>query len=79
MKPKAKEKNLTLQDIVTNWNLNKTFIAEKMGVNAYTFKMKMNGRIYYNFTEDDLQKLAKVLGDMAADINSVLNKRDKIK
>lgn len=58
-------------ELVQAWNLNKALLASKMGVNAYTFKMKLAGKPPYKFTEADIEKLNEVLRQLAADIETV--------
>ena len=58
-------------DLVLAWNLNKGLLASKMGVNAYTFKMKLAGKPPYKFTEADMEKLTEALRQLASDIETV--------
>jgi hypothetical protein len=72
---KSKKKlfgSMTYQSLISEWNLNKVLLASKMGMNAYTFKMKLLGTYpQYFFTEAEEQKLIEVLRELAADIEKV--------
>lgn len=59
---------LTPQEIITAWKLNKEHLAARMGVNAYTFRMKMAGKPNYHFTASEIKALNDTLKDLAGDI-----------
>jgi len=65
-----KKKALTAQELIKTWGLSKRVIAEKMGANFYTFKMKLLERPNYKFTDDEKEKLINVLMELASDITS---------
>lgn len=69
--PKIK-KHTTPQDIVKAWKLNKVILSSKMGVSAYTFKMKLLNHHPYKFTQQDNEKLAQVLRELATEIENTL-------
>lgn len=61
-----------IKKLITDWKLNKVIIASKMGMNAYTFKMKLSGKYpAYYFTDAELIKLKAVLCDLGADISNL--------
>ena len=62
----------TILSIVNGWRLNKVRLAFKMGMNPYTFKMKLGGESeQYQFTEYEINKLFQVLIELASDIERV--------
>ena len=66
------KKRSDYQTLISEWNLNKVRLASKMGMNAYTFKMKLLGTYpAYKFTEAEEQRLYEVLRELAADIEKV--------
>jgi len=64
-----RKKALSPQELIKAWGLNKRTIAAKMGVNIYTFKMKLLGRPNYTFTDEENAKLISVLKELADDIS----------
>ena len=58
--------------LINQWKLNKVLLASKMGMNAYTFKMKIAGNDpKYFFTGEQLDKLKDVLKELASEIGTV--------
>ncbi len=58
-------------DLVNEWKINKRLLAERMGVNAYTLKMKLARKPNYTFTDSDTEALKRVLVELKEEINSL--------
>lgn len=61
--------------IISDWKLNKKLLAEKAEINPYTFKMKLAGKPNYHFTEEERERIAQVLRNLATDIARLKNNR----
>jgi hypothetical protein len=59
-------------DIIKDWNLSKTMIAERLGMNAYTLKMKLLGTDpRYHFTAQEMEALKMLLRELKKDIEGL--------
>lgn len=62
--------------VINDWKLNKKLLAEKTGINPYTFKMKLLGTApQYKFTPEEQERIAAVLRDLAKDIIKITDNR----
>ena len=57
--------------IIEKWKLNKTFLAEKLGMEQPTFINTIKKRQYYNFTPAQLEKLKGILVKMREDLKGL--------
>lgn len=60
-----------LNKLIMKWKLNKSLLAEKIGMPKTTFSFTLNGKKHYKFTPEQLEKLTKVLIKMSDDLKSV--------
>jgi hypothetical protein len=62
------EKNETFE-LIRRWKMNKILLAEKMGMNSNTFRLKFDkNQPIYHFSEEEKKRLSQVLKHMATDI-----------
>lgn len=67
-----KSNGLTLSQLIEQHSINKAHLASKMGMPRGTFKNKLSeNQTAYSFTEEELNRLMKILRDMADDIQIV--------
>lgn len=59
-------------NIITKWKLNKNILADKAGINRYTFKMKLLERPNYAFTEDEIKEITKVLKQLIKELDKAI-------
>ena len=62
---------LALQALFTKWKLNKVVIAQKCGMNEYTFKMKLYGKPNYSFTDLDYARITIAINELHHDISTL--------
>ena len=64
----TEEKNETFE-LIRRWKMNKILLAEKMGMNSNTFRLKFDkNQPIYHFSEEEKKRLSQVLKHMATDI-----------
>lgn len=61
-----------LNELITKWKLNQSLLAEKLGMKPGTFSNNLLGRKYYNFTEEQLKSLKRVLKELKMDLEKTI-------
>ena len=51
-------------NLITAWKLNKLHLATMCKINPYTFKMKLARKPGYTFTDQELERIADVIGKL---------------
>lgn len=70
------KKQERITQVINDWKMNKTLLAQKSGMNPYTFKMKLlDTQPQYRFTEEEQDRIAAVLRDMAKDIIKITDNK----
>jgi hypothetical protein len=64
-----------LVHIITKWRLNRTLLADRLGIHRVTFSNWLAGKQYYAFTDDQLIELENILKELKRDIERVIEKR----
>lgn len=60
-----------LNKVIMKWKLNKSLLAEKIGMPKTTFSFTISGKKHYKFTPEQFEKLTKVLSKMSDDLKSI--------
>ena len=57
--------------IIDKWKLNKSLLAEKIGMPKTTFSYTLKGKPHYRFSPEQFEKLTKVLIRMSDDLKTI--------
>lgn len=60
-----------VRTLITKWKLNKTLLADKIGMPKTTFSYIIKGKPHYKFTSAQFGKLTKVLIRMTDDFKAI--------
>ena len=63
----------TIETTIKKWKINKSLLAEKMGMTNTTFNNKLNSSNAGEFTDKELIQLKMVLKEMYADLDKAIN------
>jgi hypothetical protein len=58
-----------MEKIINKWKINKSVLADKMGMTNTTFNKKLKKD---SFADEEMIQLKHILNDMSSDINSVV-------
>lgn len=74
-KKTPKSENQALIELVESLKINKKYLAELTGMNAYTFKMKLSAKnVHYRFTEEEIQKVKDALCEISGQLSTHCSK-----
>lgn len=57
-----------MEKIINKWKINKSLLAEKMGMTNTTFNKKLKND---SFADEEMIQLKRILSEMSSDIDSV--------
>jgi DNA-binding NtrC family response regulator len=61
-----------IKQLISDWRLNKTELAERIGMNPKTFRNKLNPNLdQYHFTEGEQKRIVDVFRELEMDISSL--------
>lgn len=60
-----------VSEIIEKWKLNKTLLAEKLGMPKGTLSHCLAGKQYYTFSEVQLEKLKVILIELRNDLDQI--------
>lgn len=60
-----------VREFIYKWDLNKTHLAHKIGINKITFIQKLNPDHYSKLTEEEFGKLKDLLKEMKSDLDLI--------
>jgi hypothetical protein len=61
-----------MEKIIDKWKINKSLLAEKMGMTNTTFNKKLDSRKTSEFTDKELIQLKMILREMCGDLEGVI-------
>jgi signal transduction histidine kinase len=60
--------------LIRQWKINKPLLAEKIGMNNNTFRLKIDkNQSRYHFSEEEKKRIAHVLKQMAMDVIATIH------
>lgn len=62
---------MTVQEIIIKWDLNRAFLASKIGMKRGTFNNKLSPKHSTQFTPQELIQLRDILVEMGVDIEGM--------
>lgn len=62
----------TIETIIKKWKINKSLLAEKMGMTNTTFNKKLDSSKDGEFTDKELVQLKMILKEMCSDLEEVI-------
>lgn len=75
---KPKNKLQALTDLIESAKINKKYLAELAGINAYTFKMKLSGKNpAYKFTDTEFEMINSCLCELATKLQEHCSQEGK--
>lgn len=57
--------------LILKWKINKSLLAEKIGMPKTTFSYTLKGKPHYKFSSEQFEKLIKVLIKMSNDLKTI--------
>lgn len=60
-----------VQRLILKWRINKSMLAEQIGMPKTTFSYTLKGRPHYRFSPEQFEKLTKVLIKISDDLGKV--------
>ncbi len=61
-----------MEKIINKWKINKSLLAEKMGMTNTTFNKKLDSTKTTEFTDKELIQLKMILREMCGDLEEVI-------
>ena len=61
-----------MEKIINKWKINKSLLAEKMGMTNTTFNKKLDSSKSTEFTDKELIQLKMILREMCGDLEEVI-------
>lgn len=61
-----------MEKIINKWKINKSVLAQKMGMTNTTFNKKLDSRKTTEFTDKELIQLKMILREMCGDLEEVI-------
>lgn len=62
-----------MEKIITKWKINKSLLAEKMGMTNTTFNKKLDSSKTTEFSDKELIQLKMILREMCGDLEEVID------
>lgn len=62
---------MTVQEIIIKWDLNRAFLASKIGMKRGTFNNKLSPKHNTQFAPQELIKLRDIIVEMGVDIDGI--------